>query len=49
MPRALVVAMFILFVLSILTLVINSGIGGGARELIQKESFGNGGQAGQFC
>jgi ethanolamine permease len=41
MPRALVVAMFILFVLSILTLVINAGVGGGARELIQKGSFGN--------
>ena len=35
MPRALVVAMFILFVLSILTLVINAGVGEGARELIR--------------
>ena len=51
MPRALVVAMVILFVLSLLTLVINAGVGGGARELVQEDAplaygiravFGNG-------
>ena len=41
MPRALVVAMFILFVLSILTLVINAGVGGGASNLIKEDSFSN--------
>ena len=38
MPRALVVAMVILFVLSLLTLVINAGVGGGARELVLEDA-----------
>jgi ethanolamine permease len=38
MPRALVVAMVILFALSLLTLVINAGVGGGARELVQEDA-----------
>ena len=39
MPRALVVAMFTLFALSLLTLVINAGVGGGAKELVRDGSF----------
>lgn len=39
MPRALIVAIFTLFVLSVLTLVINAGVGGGAKELVQEDSF----------
>ena len=39
MPRALVVAMFTLFALSLLTLVINAGVGGGAKELVRDDSF----------
>jgi ethanolamine permease len=37
MPRALIVGMFTLIVLSLLTLVLNTGVGGGAAEIGQSD------------